>query len=165
MPSITEFVSNFQHGLRPNLYKVFIAGLSQKLEFTCKTAQLPGRDFGVIEVPYMNKTIPMKGDVVYPEWPVTIMMDEDMVIKTGIEDWMRIIELEDVVLGATTMLEYMRDASVIQLSGAGEEIAEYKFFNLWPYSMAPVELGFEQKDVISELPIVFRYSHWTRLSP
>jgi hypothetical protein len=165
MPSITDFIGNFRNGYRPNLYKVFVTGLPQKIEFTAKAAQLPGKDIGVIEVNYQNKVIPMKGDNIFPEWTLTLMLDEDLTVKTAIEDWMTLINANDPVVGANNVIQYMRDASVIALGSDEQEIAEYKFYNLWPYTLTPVELSWDTKDTIAEQPVTFRYTHWERLKP
>ena len=160
---INSFKSNFSAGVRPTLYKVQITRLPQKLEFLAKTAQLPGRTLGEIEVPYMGKTLFVAGDDTFDPLELTITLDTDFAVRNELEDWMEKIKSASGAGGSTTISDYYGEANVIQLDTSGQEIAEYNYVDLWPTNVSPVDLGFENKDTIAEYTVSFRYNYWIRV--
>lgn len=164
MGTINEFVSNFTIGARANLYKVQIDGIDQKLEFTCKTAQIPGKTINPIEVKYLNNTIKVAGDTTFDDWAVTIMNDEDYLIRKQLEEWMEKIKNNSQSIGSGEMSDYFRTATVIQLNRDGSENdnAKYKFVNMWPTTIDPMDLGFENADTILEFGCTFAFSYWEK---
>lgn len=157
---ISNLVANFKGGARANLYKVEIEGIDSKLEFLCKTSQLPGKTVNPIEVKYLNNTLKVAGDATFEDWTITLMNDEDYAIHHQIEQWMETIKNNARATGSGNISDYMRQAHVIQLGRDGSELSHYTFYNLWPTSLSPVELGFESADTITESSVTFSYSHW-----
>ncbi len=164
MSTVNDFVSNFTIGARANLYKVFIDGLSQKLEFTCKAAQIPGKTINPIEVKYLNNTIKIGGDITFDDWTITILNDEDYLIRTQLDKWQTDIIANGEAKGAGQLSEYFRTAQVIQLNRDGSESdnGKYKLINCWPTTIDPMDLGFENADTILEYGVTFSFSHWER---
>lgn len=160
---IEDFKSNFIEGAKPTLYSVEIQGLPEKLKFLCKIAQLPGRTINPIEVPTPGgHIIKLAGDSVFEELTVTIQLDTDFAVKNEIEEWMENIRNADSSGGQEPVI-YKKECFIIQYNSKNEEIAKYQFFGLWPTVMDPVELGFENKDTISEMGCTFAYDYWRRI--
>ncbi len=164
MSTIDSFVNNFDIGARANMYKVFIDGLDQKLEFTCKAAQLPGRTINPIEVKYLANTIKLGGDSIFDDWTVTILADEDFGVRNAIIEWQEQIKAAKDATGQST-LNYMRTAEIVHLKRDGGENsdARFKFFNLWPTVLDPVELSFDSADTIAEYGCTFSVGYWEKL--
>lgn len=160
--NLSEFKSNFNNGVRPNLYRMEISGIPEKLRFVCKTAQIPGKTIGTIEVPFLNMKHKIAGDVQFDPLSLTVMMDTDFQVRNGIESWMETIKNNDAAYGDESGI-YERTGNLIVLGLNGDEIAEYEFQGLWPTMLSPVELGFESNDQIAEYQVELIYSWWSRL--
>lgn len=164
MSTISDFTSNFSIGSRSNLYKIEIDGINQKLEFTCKAAQLPGKTINPIEVKYLSNTIKVPGDAVFEDWTVTVLNDEDFIIRQQIDTWMEDIKANSNATGQGNF-GYFREARVIPINRDGSENTDgsYKLINLWPTSVEPMELGFDNSDTILEFGVTFSYTHWEKI--
>jgi hypothetical protein len=80
-------------GAKPTLFQVQLANPVNsagdlKLPFMCKAASLPASTLGTVSVPYFGRTIKLAGDRTFEEWEVTIINDEDFLVKNAIEEWM-----------------------------------------------------------------------------
>jgi len=159
---ISEFKSNFINGVRPNLYKMEIAGISDKLRFMCKATQLPGKTIGEIEVPFLNMKHHVAGDVVFEPLSITVLMDTDLVIRTAMESWMEEIKNNDAMFGATPT-EYERTGNIILLDQQGDDLINYELVGLWPINLSPVELSYESTDTIAEYTVELRYTNWNKV--
>jgi hypothetical protein len=60
-----------------------------KTPFMVQAANLPESSVGTIEVPYFGRKIKLAGDRTFPEWTVTVINDEDFLIRNAMEEWMR----------------------------------------------------------------------------
>jgi len=160
--SIEAFKSVFTHGVRPNQYRMEIFGLPEKLAYTCKATQLPGKNIGIIEVPYLNQKAKIAGDATFEDLTVTILLDNDFSVRNELESWMENIRANSDSIGDDHAL-YKQVGSVIQLDNQNSEIAQYDFIGLWPNSITPLDLGFENNDVLSEYSVTFSYDYWVRV--
>lgn len=160
-------------GARPNLFQVSLvfpgyvggAGAARKSTFMCKTAQLPGSTVGVVEVPYFGRMVKVAGNRVFAEWTVTVINDEDFVIRNAMERWHR--GINDNVLNvrngaaATSLVGYGVDASVVQYSKVGNAIKGYTFVGMFPSDITPIDLDWGANDTIEEYSVTFAYQYWT----
>lgn len=172
--SITEFKGAFSgQGARSTLFRVEIAnlggltqaGVTGKFSFTCKAASLPASPIGVIQVPYMGRKIKEFGDATYPEWSVTVMNDEDFLVRDALESWKgkmnghesNIMKYAGLSSG---LVNYKSDATVIQYSKDGRVLRQYRFVGIWPSNIGDIALSWENNDQIEEFPITFEYDYW-----
>lgn len=167
MSTVNDFVQNFTIGARANLYEVTIDGFDQKLKFVCKAAQIPGKTIGPIEVKYLNNTIKVAGDPVFDDWTITILNDEDYAIRKQLDEWQEDIKRNDRAVGNGQIggaPGYMRTATIHQLNrdGSINKLSSYKFHNMWPTAVDPMDLGFDNADTITEFGATFAFSHWTK---
>jgi hypothetical protein len=164
MSTVNDFVQNFTVGARANLYEVVIDGFEEKLKFVCKAAQIPGKTIGPIEVKYLNNTIKVAGDPVFDDWTITILNDEDYAMRKTLDEWQEGIKNNDAAIGQGTLNDYFRTATVKQLNrdGSPNENSSYKFHNIWPTTVDPIDLAFESADTIVEFGVTFAFSHWTK---
>ena len=160
--NITDFKGNFPFdGARPNLFEVNIPVFDQKLTFTAKTAQLPGSTVGTIEVPYFGRTIKMAGNRTFPEWTITVINDEDFVVRNQLEEWMARINGHESNLAEAFYSQYAFDAEVYQYGKQGNIIKTYTFIDMFPADIYPIDVSWDANDAIEEYAVTFQYQYWT----
>lgn len=159
---IEDFKSALTNGYRPNLYQMEVLGMPEKFVFLCKATQIPGKNIGIVEAPYLGMKAKLAGDVTFEDLTVTVIMDNDFAVRNNLEIWMETIKANEAAIGLESAL-YKRIANVVALDNEGEEIAEYNFVGIWPSSIAPVDLSFETNDTLAEYTVTFSYDYWTRL--
>ena len=155
-------------GVRPALFQVLLnnpvnpAG-DAKMPFMCRTAQVPASTLGTIEIPYFGRKIKIAGDRTFAEWTVTIMNDEDMLIRNGMENWSQAINghVGNVrQLGAATPSLYKANAQVIQFSKTGIPLREYTFNGMFPTEVSMMDGDWNATDAIQEFTVTFQYDFW-----
>ena len=167
MSTIDNFLGNFSIGARSNLYEVNITGDGisgfDKLAFLCKTAQVPGRTVGPIEVKYLNHTIKVPGDAVYDDYSITVLHDEDHEVRNGLDEWQQVIIENIESKGASEVSQFYKEVQIQQLKRDGSKNPViYKLMNAWPTAVEPMDLGFDNSDTILEFGVTFSYSHWVK---
>lgn len=153
-------------GARPSLFQVRIQNPANsagdiKVPFMVQTAQIPGSSLGTIEVPYFGRKIKLAGDRTFAEWTVTIINDEDFLIRNAMEQWSNNL---NKFLGNTRVysspLQYKSTAQVIQYSKTGVPIREYTFNGLYPQDITPIELDWNATDTLELFQVTFQYDWW-----
>ena len=111
--SVNEFRSQMTgDGARPNLFEVSMPfplfsnpeNAQQKLTFMCKTAQLPGSTLGVVPVQYFGRELKFAGNRTFADWNITVINDEDFVVRNAFERWMAGINSHSLNLSNPTAL-------------------------------------------------------------
>ena len=157
-------------GARPNLFEVVMpfpsvanpSAASSKMTFTCKGAQIPGSDLGMIEMPYFGRTIKLAGNRTFPEWTTTIINDEDFSVYNAIQSWMNSINAhaENTRGAGSNPTNYHSTADIIHYGKAGEEIKRITIVNMWPATLAPIDLAWETNDTLEEFTCTWQYDFW-----
>ena len=163
MANINQFKANLiGAGPRANRFKVFIPSLPGGQEFLVKGAALPGQTIGETNILYQGMTMKLAGDRTFGNWETTIYNDNAFSVRTAIENWMQdIVPL--AASNGTVGYEYMADrATVSQLDRADNIIATYEFFNMWPKTIAAIELDTAGGDEVETFDVTFAYSHFER---
>jgi hypothetical protein len=170
--NVNQFRSQLQgDGARPNLFEVSmpfpgfsLPGNAQtKLTFMCKTAQLPGSTLGVVPMQYFGRELKFVGNRTFADWTITIINDEDFVIRNAFERWMNGINSHNLNVRnpiAATPLGYTVDGQVTQYGKAGDTIKQYKFVGMYPLDLAPIDLDWSSNDTIEEYGVTFAYQWW-----
>jgi hypothetical protein len=161
--SIEAFKASFTHGVRPNMFRMEIFGLPEKLAYLCKASQTPGKNVGIIEIPFLNQTAKIAVDVTFEDLTVTVMLDNDFSVRNELEAWMENIKSNDGTAGDDPAV-YKQTGSLVHLDNQNQEIAQYDFVGLWPNALSPMDLSFETKDSIAEYTVTFSYDYWLRVS-
>lgn len=160
--NIKEFQGQFQFdGARPNLFQVSIPQLGQKFNFTCKAAQLPGSTLGMAPVFYFGREVKLAGNRSFPDWSVTILNDEDFLVRNVLENWMGKMNSHEGNIATNLLADYSFDANVIQYGKKGDEVKTYKFVGMFPVDIAPIDLDWGSNDSIEEYSVTFAYQYWT----
>ena len=175
--SISDFKSALiGGGARPNLFEVELTTLPDGVEgwnaeifrFMCKGASLPPQTIASIDVPFRGRIFKVAGDRTIDPWTVTIINDEEFKLRNAFEQWADLIAKLENNMGATNPEAYMVSAKVYQLgrgaspdsmtnSGtANSVLKEYEFFNIWPSTVAAIDLSYDSTDTIEDFTVDFQ---------
>ena len=158
-------------GARPNLFEVSmpfpgfsLPGNAQtKLTFMCKTAQLPGSTLGVVPMQYFGRELKFVGNRTFADWTVTIINDEDFIVRNAFERWMNGINSHNLNVRnpiATTPLGYSVDGQVTQFGQAGNTLKQYKFVGMYPTDVTAIDVDWGSNDAIEEFSVTLTYQWW-----
>ena len=175
--NISDFKSKLiGGGARPNLFEVELTTLpdgvtgwdADSFQFLCKAAALPAQTIASIDVPFRGRIFKVAGDRTIDTWTVTIINDEDFVLRNAFENWTQQIADLTTNLGATDPSSYMTNAKVFQLgrgstkastSSSGNEnvvLKEYEFIDIFPTSVSAIDLSYDTGDTIEEYTVEFQ---------
>ena len=175
--NISDFKSKLiGGGARPNLFEVELTTLpdgvqgwnADSFQFLCKAAALPAQTIASIDVPFRGRIFKVAGDRTIDTWTVTVINDEDFVLRNAFENWTQQIADLTTNLGATDPSAYMTNAKVFQLgrgstkasttSGGNENVVlkEYEFIDIFPTSVSAIDLSYDTGDTIEEYTVEFQ---------
>ena len=162
-------------GARNNLFEVELttlpAGISwnaSDFSYMCKAANLPASNIANIDIPFRGRIFKVAGDRTIDPWTVTIINDENFNLRNAFEEWTDLIAKLENNMGATDPEAYMVNAKVYQLgrgstpnsksnSGtANSVLKEYEFYNIWPSTVAAIDLSYDSTDTIEEFTVDFQ---------
>lgn len=170
--NVNEFRAQMQgDGARPNLFEVSMPfpAFSQpenaqtKLTFMCKTAQLPGSTLGVVPVQYFGRELKFVGNRTFQDWTITVINDEDFVVRNAFERWMNGINSHSTNVRsplALTTTSYSTDGEVKQFGKNGNVLKKYKFIGLFPTDVSPIDVDWGSNDTIEEFTVTLSYQWW-----
>jgi hypothetical protein len=176
-------------GARPNLFEVSIpnmpAGVSwnnqaqRTFNFLCDATSMPASTVDPINVPFRGRILKVAGDRTIDIWSVTVINDEDFIIRTAFEQWANLISKLDNASGATSPSSYMVDAYVHQLGrgydrnkfsttnsnvfpeGGVRPLRSYRMYDIWPSSIGGIELSYADSNTIERFTVDFQVQWWT----
>jgi len=153
-------------GARPSLFKVDITnpingGADFKVPILAQAASLPADNIGVIEIPYMGRKIKQPGDRTFEEWTVTVMNDEDFLIRNALEEWMSAMNTHEgnIRIGGTSN-QLKSQAQVTQLSKDNNPLRVYNFNGLFPTNISAIAVDWSTVDDIERFDVTFQYDWW-----
>lgn len=171
----TAFRSKLQHGgARPNLYEVRMSipgspGADEEFTFMCKAASLPGMNVGTATVHYFGRPMNFAGDRTFEDWSVSVINDEDFVVRNAFEAWQNAFaELDhgakriENADGVGQWQNLYVNATVTQMGKDGNtRLKSYTFHNMWLTSLGAIELSWDSNDTIEEFSAVLTYDYFT----
>ena len=160
-------------GARPNLFdcqvtKAPVADITNKTEFKmlCKIASIPTSTIGVIEVPYFGRMVKIPGNRTFDNLSVTVMNDEDFMIRNAVEAWMNKLNAHESnkseITSAGQSGNMSGEMTVQHYNRAGDAIsgAAWQFINIYPVALGEIGLDWGSNDAIEEFTIDFAYDYW-----
>lgn len=155
-------------GARPSLFQVTIQNPANsvadvKLPFMCEAAQLPQAEVGTVLVPYFGRQIKLAGDRTYLDWTVTIINDEDFLIRNAMEEWSnKINSFQGNIraFGSASPLLYKSQAQVIQYSKTGVPIRTYQLNGIFPTTIAAIDLAWATQNEVERFQVTFAVDYW-----
>lgn len=158
-------------GARPALFQIQITNpingnADLKLPFMARAAALPESFLGTIPVAYFGRNIKVAGDREFGEWQVTIINDEDFLVRNAMENWTNSINalrrnIRD--LASSSMTLYKSAATVVQYGKTGIPLRTYQFNGLWPSAISAIPLDWGAQNQIEEFQVTFQYD-WYNVS-
>lgn len=163
-------------GARPTLFEVILTpptGLGDssflsKHPLLIRASSIPESFIGVVEVPYFGRKVRYPGDRTFGSWAVTVMNDEDFLLRKFFERWHATIN--SIV---PNLMEEGTDSRAINVKGSGivnqyskagpaegKIIRSYDFQGLWPARVDPIGLDYSRNDTIEEFDVTFSYDYW-----
>ena len=103
----------------------------------------------------------MSGDRVFEPWATTIINDTDFILRNAMERWMNGMNAHSANTGLVNPIDYQADLKVEQLDKDGSVLKKYIFVNSFPTSISPIDLGYDQNDIIEEFICEWSYQYWT----
>jgi hypothetical protein len=166
-------------GARPNLFHVImpfpsIARVSgspsagsadSKFTFMCRSSQLPGSTIGSIPVPFMGREIRVAGNRTFSDWTVTVINDEDFLVRNTFEKWMNAMNTHRGnfrVPGALSPSSYTVDPTINQYGKEypGPIIKSYKMIGMFPVDLSPIDVDYGSNDTIEEFTVTLSGQWW-----
>ena len=170
-------------GVRPNFFEVELKfpslaiddnDVSDRTRFLVKGAALPASIIAPISVPFRGRELKIAGERTFDTWTVTVINDQDFLIRDAMEAWMQSIGQYADGSGFTNPSDYMVNAFVKQFkrgksnvgknipTGSGLEVAAtYKFYDIFPTNIAAIDLSYDTSDTIEEFTVEFQVQYWT----
>ena len=156
-------------GARPNLFQCELtfptltsgSNAQQKFTFMARAAQLPGSTVNHIPQFYFGRELKFAGNRTFPEWTITVINDEDFVIRNQLEEWMARINNHESNLSEAFYSQYAFDAEVYQYGKQGNIIKTYTFIDMFPVDISPIDVSWDANDAIEEFAVTFQYQYWT----
>lgn len=167
--AISEIKSQLTYGgARPTQFSVRIRNPANsvadiKTQFMVQSAQIPAEMIGQIEVHYFGRAIKLAGDRTYDAWTVSVLNDEDFLVRNALEQWSNAINGRETNIrgfGGSQPSLYKSQAQVVQYNKIGQPVREYEFDGLWPLEISPIDLAWNAKDQIETFNVTFAYDMW-----
>ena len=166
---ITDFKSKLTGGgARANLFEVVLnfpdaaqpdSDTLEKARFLVKGANMPASNIQQIEVPFRGRVLKIAGDRTFDSWTVTVLNDTDFAIRSAFERWMNTINRVSDNTGLVNPADYQADAYVYQLDRDGSVLRSYRFYDVFPTQVAPIELSYDAQG-IQEFTVELQVQWW-----
>lgn len=167
--NITEFKGALTgDGARPNMFQVTIDNPVSplgnfKTPFLVKVAEIPAATIGEIQLFYQGRPVKYAGDRTFADWTVTIINDEDFIVRDAMERWNNAINgfrtnARDP--GFVLAANYKSNATVTQLSKTGIPLRTYAFQGIFPKEISNIALDWGGNDTIEEFTVTFSVDLW-----
>lgn len=155
-------------GARPNLFYVQFNNPANssgdlKVPFLVQAAEIPAATLGEVQVPYFGRTIKLAGNRTYANWTVTVMNDEDFLIRNALEEWSnKINSFQGNIrtFGGAEPTRYKATARVTQLGKTGNALRTYLFDGIFPVDVSGIGLNWADNDQIETFQVTFAYDWW-----
>jgi hypothetical protein len=157
-------------GARASLFDVLIttpfgaeAGALEKFRFTCRASEIPAATIGSVDVPYFGRKIKLAGDREFADWSVTVMNDEDYLVRNMFEDWSNRMNqlVGNLKIEGAFATSYKTTASVSQYSKDSGVIRSYNFVGIFPINIGAMSLDWDTTNQIQTFDVTFAYDYWT----
>lgn len=171
--NINEFIGNGLQlgGARPTLFEVNVSlpsaltGVNRqssenKFRFTCRATSIPASTVASVDVPYFGRQIKLAGDRTFADWNVTVMNDEDYLIRDTMEAWHN--SINTIISNNKTIpgQNYQGSALITQYGKSGNVIKQYDFFDIFPIQVDEMGVDWESTNQIQTFGVTFAYNYW-----
>ena len=155
--TISNFAAQFKGGVRPNLFRVDMFGPEAfpDFHFFCKGAPIPASTLGAIDVPFRGRQLKVPGDRTFEEWTVTVLSDVNWQHRSAFESWSHRINAHSANVSNLRGEDVYGTAMVLQLDRSGTVIRRYVLQDIFPTSIAAIDLTSDGNDTVEEYTVGF----------
>jgi hypothetical protein len=90
---------------------------------------------------------------------VTIINDEDFLVRNAMEAWMNSIASHDANV-RTLPQDYKSNGLITQYSKNGSALRTYIFEGMYPINVSEIAMDWSSTDQIEEFTVTFQYDFW-----
>ena len=167
MPNtINEFSQKFGQGQRATLFQVegaipnSTSSVNDRV-FFIKSAQFPASTIGFVEVPFKGRKIKRPGDRTFAEWTLTVLQDENNLIREDFIGWMNRINRHVAITGDSVSPSLFPDWTIKALKQDDSIAGEIELINCFPTEVGTIEHNYETVDTFAEFTVTLQYDYWT----
>jgi len=146
-----------------------LQGMFAKLPVLARVASLPVSTVAPIEVPYFGRKIKLSGNRTYPEWSITVINDEDFILRKAFQQWLEALNSPHLNIRSKNAdsrpVTYKGTAEVTQYGKDGYPLQSYTFEGIFPSEVAPIEVDWGRENEIEEFTVTLQYDLWTKSDP
>ncbi len=140
-----------------------VANETRLLTLMCRSSQLPESQIGTAVQHYFGREVKFPGDPTFTEWTLTVINDENFIIRNSFERWMQALKSNTTNLrqgNALSSFDYSSDGIVRQLGKSGNVLKEYKFVGMFPINLSAIDLDWGQNDEIETFQVTLAVQWW-----
>lgn len=156
---ISQFITAFSGGLRPNRFRVSINGTAYN--FHIRSAGLPGVVTNPINIPYRGRVFKMPGWRSYPPFQMTVLDDTGVNLWNYFQTWSSAIFNHATNIGAGgNFTSQMRPVLIEQLDINGNLVPNrfWTLQNAWPSDVGEVRLSMDDNESYTTFNVTLEYS-------
>jgi len=153
----------------------WLTDAQEDFQFFCKATSMPAATIGVVDVPFRGRILKVAGDRTFEPWSVTVINDEDFIIRKSFELWAEGINSMVSGVGEVNPGIYMGQGQIRQLSRsadfggretdltAGDQKVTHEYFvnDIWPSEISSIDLSYDSSDAIEEFTVTFQVEYIT----
>ena len=128
------------------------------LTYRCEVAQLPGRNFSTMEQKTYGPIEKFPYWTNYNDIDLTFLIDDDMIIKKGFDQWMEYINPAPT-FNFNYKNDYSVDITIRQFNAQNDYSYQVRLVDAFPINMNQLDLDWSS-DSIHKLTVTFAYTYW-----
>jgi hypothetical protein len=116
-----------------------------------------------VPVQYFGRELKFAGNRTFADWTITIVNDEDFIIRNAFERWLNGINSHNLNVRNPVALApagYTVDGQVTQFGKQGNTLKKYNFVGLFPTDLAPIDVDWGANDTIEDFTVTLSYQWW-----
>lgn len=163
-------------GARPSLFEIILTNwpgsgaAGAQLRFLAKASSIPPSVVESIDIPYFGRKIKLVGDRVFTNWSITVMNDENFLIRNAFLNWHEQLNgkktntMNNEV--TTSPNTYKRQIFVRQYSKGGDGVGEdgsifqCQLVGAFPVTIDAIQLDWDAINQVEQFDVEFAYDYW-----
>ena len=172
--NLDQFRSKLKDGgARPSLFEMELrwpqtvttgVDAAKASRFMVKVSEIPPSTLTPIQVGYFGRKLNVVGDRTFTPLSVTIINDEDFIIRKALEEWLdRMAGVSSAVSqyrGGSSEGGYTTTLSLTQFGRQGDRLRTYEFVGAFPNNVAAIPVDWDSTDSIETYTCEFTYQWW-----
>lgn len=167
--TLDDFRGAVQEIARPNRFMLAIETLppglgnvkwDDEMIYHCKSASIPGRTLGEMQLNWMGNIYKLAGDPTYDEIQLVFINNATFSIRESLELWIDGIA-NSINNTRTSHLDYKGTLRLDQYGSGNNVIARYYLHGAFPKSIDAIEMNHETSDSIEEFSVSFSIDYWS----